>query len=144
MAIISAAAAVVVPAISFYLTKKKEREADWQKYKLEQYREFVAALSGIVGTDSTDEGNRCFALACNNLHRLAPKPVITALHEFRNEISVSNLNKSRGTHDLLLSRLILEIRRDVKIPGTPEAGELVVGLWCSGAADSTKSKATIC
>jgi type II secretory pathway pseudopilin PulG len=31
VAIISAAAAIVVPAISFYLTKSKERQADWQR-----------------------------------------------------------------------------------------------------------------
>lgn len=52
VAIISAAVAVVAPAISFYLTKRKEREADWQKYKFEQYKEFIAALSGVVGGEA--------------------------------------------------------------------------------------------
>ncbi len=35
--IISAAAAIVVSAVSFYLTKSKECQADWQHYK------FIAA-----------------------------------------------------------------------------------------------------
>lgn len=35
------AAAVIVPAISFYLTKKKEREAEWQRAKFELYKELV-------------------------------------------------------------------------------------------------------
>jgi len=52
VAIISAAAAIVVPAISFYLTKSKERQADWQRYKFDLYKELVQSLSGIVGTDS--------------------------------------------------------------------------------------------
>jgi len=50
VAIISAAVAIVVPAISFYLTKSKERQADWQRYKFDLYRELVQSLSGIVGT----------------------------------------------------------------------------------------------
>ncbi|MGA2990451.1 MAG: hypothetical protein ABSD88_08240, partial [Candidatus Korobacteraceae bacterium] len=57
-AIISAAAAVVVPALSFYLTKRKERQAEWQRYKFELYKELVESLSGIVGTDATPEGRR--------------------------------------------------------------------------------------
>jgi len=48
IAIISAAAAIVVRAISFYLTKSKERQADWQRYKFELYKELVQSLSGIV------------------------------------------------------------------------------------------------
>lgn len=94
MAVISAAA-VVVPAVSFYWTKKREREADWQKYKFEQYREFVTALSGIVGTDATPDGNRRFALASNTFQLLAGGPVITVLHAFQDEIRQSNLDKSR-------------------------------------------------
>ena len=48
VAVISAAAAIVVPAISFYLTKSKERQADWQRYKFELYKDFIQSLSGIV------------------------------------------------------------------------------------------------
>jgi hypothetical protein len=47
IAVISAAAAVVVKAISYYFTKMKEREADWRKYNFELYKEFVVSLSGI-------------------------------------------------------------------------------------------------
>jgi hypothetical protein len=52
-AIISVAAAIVVPAIRFYLTRSKERQADWQRYKLELHKELVQSLSGIVETDSS-------------------------------------------------------------------------------------------
>ena len=63
-----AAAAVVVPAVSFSFNKKKEREADWRKYKFEQYKEFLIFVSGIAGTDSTPEGNRDFARTSDTLH----------------------------------------------------------------------------
>ena len=143
VALISAGAAfVVAPAISYYLTKKKEREADWRKYKFEQYKEFVTALSGIVGTDSTPAGNQRFAVACNTLNLIASKAVTTALHEFQDEIRVSNTNRSRTRHDALLSRLIWEIRADLGIPGTPAVTEFAAGLWCSGAADAVKPAAT--
>jgi hypothetical protein len=45
VAIVSAAAAVVVPAISFYLTKSKERRADWQRYKFDLHKELVQSLN---------------------------------------------------------------------------------------------------
>jgi hypothetical protein len=61
VSVIAAASGVVVAAVSFYLTKKKEREADWRKYKYEQYKEFMVSISGIVAGDSTPEGNRIFA-----------------------------------------------------------------------------------
>jgi len=136
VAIVSATtAAVLVPAGSYFWAKKKERDADWQKYKFELYREFVTALGGIVGTDATSEGNRRFAVAANTLQLIASKAAIAALHNFQDEISTSNDKKSREKHDALLSRLIWEIRRDLKIPGTPPPDEFSAGLWCSGSAD---------
>jgi hypothetical protein len=133
VAIISAAAAIVVPAVSFYLTKRKERQADWQRYKFEIYKELVQSFSGIVGTDSTPEGNRRFAAACNTLHLIASQGVIAALHDFQDEIKVSNANKDGDRHDALLSRLEWEIREDLCIPRNPPMKEFKAVLWCSGA-----------
>jgi hypothetical protein len=48
VSVIAAASGVIVTAASYYLTKKKEREADWRKYKFEQYKEFMVSISGIV------------------------------------------------------------------------------------------------
>lgn len=136
--IISAAAAIVVPAISFYLTKSKEREADWQRYKFELYKELVQSLSGIVGTDSTPEGNRRFAAACNTLHLIASKGVLDALHEFQDEIRVSNSSRTVERHDALLSGLEWEIREDLRIPRNPPFDQFNARLWCSGSARENK------
>ena len=133
VAIISAAAAIVVPAVSFYLTKQKERQADWQRYKFEIYKEFVKSFSGIVGTDSTPEGNRGFAAACNTIHLIASQGVIKALHAFQDEIRVSNASKDDVRHDALLSRLEWEIREDLRIPGNSPMHEFKARLWCSGS-----------
>jgi hypothetical protein len=48
ISVISAAANVIVAAISFYLAKKKEGEADWRKHKYEQYKEFLVSSAGLL------------------------------------------------------------------------------------------------
>lgn len=132
VAVISAAAAILVSAFSFYLTKSKERQADWQRYKFEMYKDFVQSLSGIVGTDSTPEGSRRFAAACNTLHLIGSPGVLTALHCFQDEIRVSNTNRDDNRHDQLLSVLEWEIRSDLRIPNNPPLGQFKARLWCSG------------
>ncbi len=132
VSVISAAAGLIAAAVSFYLTKKKEREADWRKYNYEQYKEFMISISGIVGGDSTPEGNRVFAKACNNLHLIGSKGVIVALHAYQDQIRASNLNHLATIEEALLSKLVWEIRKDIQIPATPEATEFSVHLWCSG------------
>ena len=132
VAIIAAASGVIVTAISFYLTKKKEREADWRKYKFEQYKGFMVALSRTVGSDSTDERQGAYTEACNTLNLIGTKGILDALREFRDETGPSNPHKSLEKHDRLLSRLIWEIRQDLEIPGTPKPDEFSARLWCSG------------
>ena len=56
VAIITAGAGLLVTALSFFLTKAKEREADWRTQKLEHYKAFMVALNAIVGpTAPTDD-----------------------------------------------------------------------------------------
>jgi len=131
VAIISGAFAVIVPALSFYLAKWKERQADWQRYKFELYKELMQSLSGIVGTDSTPEGRRHFALACNTLHLIASTGVLDALHRYQNETATSNPKPSADRHDQLLSRLVWEIRKDLRIPKNPAVADFNARLWCS-------------
>ena len=129
--VIAAASGVIVTAVSFYLTKEKEREADWRKYKYEQYKEFLVSMSGVVGTDSTPDGKRSFAVACSSLHLIGSSGVLVALHELID--AIGNPDLSRAAHDALLSKLIWEIRQDVGIPGTPDESEFSARLWSSGS-----------
>jgi hypothetical protein len=135
IAIISAVASVVGAAVSFLFSMRKEREADWRKIKFEHYREFMDALSSIVGMDATPEGHRRFAQACNTVQLIASKQVIKRLHNFRDEISISNAkNRSQEKHDELLSALIRDIRADLGISPISNPTDLSIRLWVSGVA----------
>ena len=138
VAVISTAAGVTVAALSYYFSKKKEREADWRKYKFEQYKEFMVSISGIVAGDATPEGNRIFAKASNTLHLIGSKGVLDALHAFQDETRSSNPNRSLGKADDLLSKLVWEIRKDLEIPGTPHEPEFTVKLWSSGTTPKSR------
>jgi hypothetical protein len=130
VAVISTAAGVTVASLSYYFSKKKEREADWRKYKFEQYKEFMVSMSGNLTNSSTPDGIRSFYKACNALSLIGSRGVLLALPAFIN--SAGKPNVSRDAHDALLSKLIWEIRQDVGIPGTPDASEFSVQLWSSG------------
>ena len=130
VSVIALASGVIVTSVSFYLTKKKEREADWRKYKFEQYKEFMVSMSGNLANTSTPDGIRNFYKACNALSLIGSRGVLLALPAFINSAGKPNL--SRDAHDALLSKLIWEIRQDVGIPGTPDASEFSVQLWSPG------------
>jgi hypothetical protein len=125
-------AAIVAPAVSFYLTKQKERQADWQRYKFELYKELIDSFSGVVGADVTPEGRKRFAAAVNTVNLIASLGVAVALHKFLDEIRDSNINRDANRHDRLLSCLEWEIREDLRILGNPRIGKFSAILWSSG------------
>ncbi len=131
-AIVTASGAVLVAGASYWFTKKHEREAELRKEKLAHYKDFVACLSGVVSGEFTAEGQRAFALACNKLNLVAPQPVIRALQKFQEEIKVSNNTKSQEAHDLLMSELFFEMRKDLGVKPEDERASFTVGLWASG------------
>jgi hypothetical protein len=132
VAMIAAAASLIGAALSFFFALRKEREADWRKVKFDHYREFMTALSSIVGSDANPEGHRQFARACNTVQLVASKRVIQALHDFRDEIAESNPRRLAKKHDELLSRLIREIRADLGLSHTSNPADLSIRLWVSG------------
>lgn len=135
VAVISAAASIAVAAVTFFLTKRKEREAEWRKQKLEHYREFSDALSGTVGTDSTPEAQRRWARATNTIGLVASQRVLLALRQFQDAIARSNPNPSQEAHDQALNRLMLAIRTDLDITPTDDPATFSFRLWCSGTND---------
>ena len=46
--VVTGCLAIVGVILTSYLTRKREHDADWRKTKLEHYREYVAALSGVI------------------------------------------------------------------------------------------------
>ena len=132
-AIITASSGLVLASASYWFTKRQEREADLRRQKLEHYKDFALSLSGIVFGDATPEGQRTFAKACNNLNLVAPQSVIDALQAFQQEIKVSNHSQSQENHDLLMSRLFYEMRKDIGVTPADDLNSFRVGLWASGA-----------
>jgi hypothetical protein len=124
---------VIVAALGYYFTKQKDREADWRKYKYEQYKEFMVSMSGILGMNSTADDRRRFPSACNAHYLIGSKGVIHALDPLLVAVA-DNSNLPKDKHDELLSKLLWEIRQDVGIPGTPDASEFSARLWSSGSS----------
>lgn len=131
-AIVSAAGAVVAAVAGYVFTKRAEREAEWRKEKLDRYKAFVASLSGTIEGETSLQGQEAFAHACNNILLFAPRPVIDALQRFRDEIRVSNPNKSIERHDQLLADLLFEIRNDLGLRPRDDRSTLRVQLWAVG------------
>jgi len=130
--IIGLVGSVLVVAITYWFTKQRERVAEWRKEKLAYYKTFVESLSGIVEGDASPEGHRAFAKSTNNLQLFAPQPVIIALNAFRNEIRVSNSNRTQEQHDKLLAVLFLAIRQDIGVFPPDNPATFSPRLWTSG------------
>jgi hypothetical protein len=119
---IAAPTAVTVAALSYLFTKMKEREADWRKWK---YKEFLAVLSANVGPPNP-ETHRTFLKACNTLNLIGSSGVLASLQSL---IASMNADNPREENNARISKLIWEIRKDVRIPGTPAATEFSARLW---------------
>ena len=128
----AAVGSLLVVAATYWFTKKRERDADLRREKLEHYKAFVLSLSGILEEESSDSGQRAFSQACNNLLLFAPQPVLSALRQFQLESRASNPNRSNETHDLVLSKLLLEIRNDLDVRPKDDSKEFTAWLWASG------------
>ncbi len=124
--------AVTGAAWTYWLTKKKEREAEIRKEKLEHYKAFVASLNGILEGEDSPEGQEAFALACNRLLLFAPQPVLEALRKYQEESRASNTVRDKKYHDKLLSSLLFEIRRDLTVTPKDKRETFAVWLWASG------------
>ena len=67
VAVIGAAAGLLTAAFTYAITKRREREADWRKLKLEMYREFTTALAGMAEGDAKTADKVRFNVASNSL-----------------------------------------------------------------------------
>jgi hypothetical protein len=116
---VSAITALAAVFVTYFLTRKREHESDWRKIKLEQYQNFILALSATVEGRSTPEAMRQYTDAVNAMSLVAPMPVLLALRDFQDEISYKNPSRTDEAHDRLLNILVREIRRDIQ-PSDPK------------------------
>ena len=100
---------VLIASLTYYLTKIKEKEAEWRKEKLRFYIEFTESLSWITDNELNLENEIRYAKACNNLHLFAPSKVLKALKTFK-----KNSNWKDFSYSEYLKILFNEIRNDIK------------------------------
>jgi hypothetical protein len=114
--LISGATSIVsaygVVALTHFYGRKRDHEADWRKMKLDHYKEYAGALSGIVHNGKDEAAQRRYADACNRLDLVAPPGVLIALYAFLDETSVRNRNRSDVKYESLLSDLFRKMRQD--------------------------------
>jgi hypothetical protein len=130
---LAAIGSILVAGATYWLTKKREREAEWRKAKFEHYKEFFASFGGNLMSTGSPEGRMAYARARNNLALVAPQPVIEALQAFEKVIAITNVNNDIDRHDEFLSRLIFEIRRDLQISPSDNSETFRVGIVGAGA-----------
>jgi hypothetical protein len=135
VAAISAAASIIAAAVSYFMTKSKEREADWRKQKLEHYRELLEAISGIVEGDATPESQRRYAKATNVIGLVASQDVIIAMERTR-RASKRHAGWTVEEHDAALSALVLAIRRDLDVRPKDDPSTFRYKLWASGTGSA--------
>lgn len=113
VAIITVVGTIVAAAITSYLTRAKDREAEWRSVKLAHYKRFMTALSAIVGPTPTPEERITFAVAANDIYLVGSPAVLVALRAYLDETANSNSGKVVDRHDELLTVLIYAIRDDL-------------------------------
>lgn len=113
VAIITVVGTIVAAAVTVYLTKSKEREAEWRSHKLAHYKRFMTALSAIVGSTPTPKERIEFANTANDIFLVGSPAVLVALRDYLNETSDSNSGKVVDRHDELLTVLMFAIREDL-------------------------------
>lgn len=126
VAAITAASAIVVAAVTYFLTRKREREAEWRKLKLERYREFVAAFSGITGNAVTPDGRQRFAYAINDLALVAPPEVLRLAYALMSV--VNGPGRTEQGYNAALSALFRALRKDAH-PELPDEPDIAFQLF---------------
>ena len=128
-ALIALFGSVLSLSISYWFSKKNERESEWKKEKLAYYKAFVESLSGSLRYHTTAEGQAHYAKATNNMLLFASPEVLKALNEFkeetRNEIPIEK-------HDQLLKKLIIAMRKDIGLVKNDNLESIRIGLWSPG------------
>lgn len=134
VAIITAAAGLVASALTFFLTKKKEREAEWRKLKLDRYGALLVAASDLAA-DKRD--GRSFARATNDVNLVASPEVLITLRAFVECVSDPAMTVDK--QDQLFTALMFAIRADLGMSPMKGPESLRLKLLVGGKASEVSS-----
>jgi hypothetical protein len=136
LGVITALIGVIGIAVSYWFTKKQERETALRKEKLEHYKVLIESMNGVLAGHISDEGRKTFADACNRVNLIAPQSALKALDALLWEIDPANPALGNGDHDALYSALMRELRKDLHIKPKDKDLEFRFHLRSAPASDS--------
>ncbi len=136
VAIIAAITTIAAGALTFFLTKAKEREATWRSQKLDHYKAFMIALNAVVGPPPSLEDRVRFADASNNIFLVGSREVLVALRAFLDETADSKPQLDVSRHDQLLTALVVAIRKDIGLRDAEMPEGYLFHLWAGKPAPS--------
>jgi hypothetical protein len=108
--------------IGHALTRSRERQAEWRKEKLIHYKDYFAALAGVVGSHSSDEARKRYAIAFDTVGLFASQEVIECLHAYQEITRLGADQVLQAEHDRRLTRLVLAMRRDLGLKPRDDVG----------------------
>jgi hypothetical protein len=131
-AVIAGIVAIIVatlgPSLTHHFGKRREREADWRKVKLDLYKTYVVALSGVVRHNRTAEDQAKYADAINGLTLVASPVVLETLYRFQDSVSDESEAVSTADLDARLNALLTALRADIYSEGLGRHGALTFRL----------------
>jgi hypothetical protein len=105
----------------------KERESEWRKLRVEQYKELVTAMSEVVAEQS--DGSRArLARAANQIGLFASRAVRRQLTRLLEAVAQGQMEQ----HDTILTELMHTIREDLTVPGSESRADITFKLWSAG------------
>lgn len=126
-------AAIVTAVITYSTTKRRERESELRKEKLEHYKEFMGTLSLVMSGDFTHDDQKSFARACNKLNLIAPQSVIEALQAYQAESGAGDSNAATARRKTLMSLLLHAMRVDLNVVRSDDDPAFVFSYWAVSA-----------
>jgi len=133
-------AAIATAVLTYWTTKKREREAELRKEKLEHYKDFMGTLSGVISGERTAEAQQAFARACNKLNLVAPLSVIRALRAYQEASGEEQDAAASERRAAQMSKLFHAMRDDLKVGQAGDEQGYVFNFWAVNEPTTAPSK----
>lgn len=121
---------VITASVSYFFTKKQEREVAWHSNKMNYYKAFIGSINGVLEGNNSREGREEFSRACNDLLLFAPQNVLEAMFKYLDCTKIGATKEDAEKHDELFSNLVFLIRMDLDVLG--DDANFKVILWSPG------------
>jgi hypothetical protein len=105
--------AIASAVLGYLVSNIREKQTNWRNLKIELYRTFIIAHSGMADGDATDKERFEFSRSCNSISLVASRKVLDLLNAYLREISISNRDRRVDNEINLRRKLIWEMRKDL-------------------------------